>query len=576
MEFIKRHHIVSVFFIYVILTLIFTYPLTAKINSEIPKGGRDAHFTIAKIDKRVNVVKNEGFLQGFSTLTKNYELNTYFLYVFLNLFFNKFTSYNSMFLLSFILSGIGAYLLALYFTKSKPASFLAGLIYAFSPFHYYLAFTAQTGTMHLEWLPFFVLFLFKFFEKFELKYYLLFGLFLFIIALTEHHLLAFTAVFLIIFTIYKIIEDRKLLKNKNFWMYCLFSIVLLLLVAAALFKPLLKIATSESNYLKPDIENIKGNSMHQFAPLAPPIPHSIWSSLSEKIQKKLINNIKHTKSFFIGYSVAIIIVMIPILLLFKNNRNKIKFNGLIFWTVTTITLYILAMGPKLKLYNLDINLPYYLLYKYIPFYENIRSVERFYVYVILGFSILFAYGFWLMTWKHRRMKIIFTVILAVVILSEFWVAPIKTTTIKYSSFYENIRKDNEDYAILEIPGSTSYKFASFAKITDNIHGKRVINGRWMARIIKGQFDFQENTPIIRELLYDLPEGRNPEVKYPPEYFEGATEVLNKYNIRYVTVSKKFLKGNFFKNTVNFIEKYIEYDDKYEDEYLVAYKIKNIQ
>ena len=54
--------------------------------------------------------------------------------------------------------------------------------------------------------------------------------------------------------------------------------------------------------------------------------------------------------------------------------------------------------------KVDSHLPYYLIYKYIPFYVNIRVVGRFFVFVVLGLSILFALATEYLTKKYPSQK----------------------------------------------------------------------------------------------------------------------------------------------------------------------------
>jgi hypothetical protein len=131
---------------------------------------------------------------------------------------------------------------------------------------------------------------------------------------------------------------------------------------------------------------------------------------------------------------------------------------------------------------------------------------------------------------------------------------------------------------LEIPGSTSYDFASYEMILQNVHHKGLINGMPLARKIKDQFEMQQNTPVIKQLLYTLPKGNDPETKFPnpAEYFSEANKILNENNIGYITISKKFVKDQVLKNTEKFIEKYVQYDNKYEDSYIVAYRVLEVK
>ncbi len=65
--------------------------------------------------------------------------------------------YNLLFLLSFPLAGLGMYLLAREMAARRPAAFLAGLIYAFSPHQF--GHLSQLQLLSIAWLPLTLLFL---------------------------------------------------------------------------------------------------------------------------------------------------------------------------------------------------------------------------------------------------------------------------------------------------------------------------------------------------------------------------------------------------------------------------------
>ena len=55
----------------------------------------------------------------------------------------------------------------------------------------------------------------------------------------------------------------------------------------------------------------------------------------------------------------------------------------------------LVLGPYLHYKGLldpPVKMPYWLIYQYLPFYKNIRTVGRLFIYSILGFSMLAAWG----------------------------------------------------------------------------------------------------------------------------------------------------------------------------------------
>jgi hypothetical protein len=71
-------------------------------------------------------------------------------------------AYNVAFLTSFTLSGFGLYLLALRYTRSRLAAFLAGLAFAFAP--YRLSLIGHLSLLTIQWLPLALLHLDAFFQ----------------------------------------------------------------------------------------------------------------------------------------------------------------------------------------------------------------------------------------------------------------------------------------------------------------------------------------------------------------------------------------------------------------------------
>lgn len=574
MKFFQKHSNICVLLIFIGITLAFTFPLVIKFNSVVPRGGGDTLQTIAAVDERMEVLNNQGILRGFLILAKENKISTFFLYVLANLFLGKIAAYNLVFIFSFVMSGFGMYLLAEYFTKNKYAAFLAGLIFAFSPFHFYQSVAVHTGTMHQEWIPFFILFLFKFFEKFELKYYILTGISFVLIALTEHQLLAFTAIFILTFFVYKLFYKRSFLKDKKFWIYLVVSVVTFGIIAITLFGYLLKIASSGENYLDAGIGAAKKYSIKVLDPLIPSGLHSLWPNLGSFLQKNILGQ-ENRGSYFIGFLTIATIVYLAVY--WHRNRDAIKkdphFSGLKFWVIASGVFYIFSLGPAVTINKSNLYLPYFLVYKLFPFYENIRTTGRFFSIAMIGISMLFAYGFICYSKKYKAKKIWKLALIAgVIIILEFWVSPMPTMAIEYSKFYDRLAKESGSFKILEIPGSTDYEFASYKMMTNIVHKKESVDGMPIARKIKDQFDFQQSTPVIKQLLYTLPKGNDPDEKNPPEYYQQANKILKENNIRYITVSKKYMSSEGIKMTEIFVEKYIKYDSKYEDNFLVAYKI----
>jgi hypothetical protein len=585
-RFLQKHHIWTSAAAFALLAIVFTYPLITNFSGEIPKGGRDSYLVMGQIEIRSEVVSSQGWVEGMKTIFKNGDFGSYLPYIVANQFFrNKFVTNNFLFLLSFVLSGLGAYLLALHFTQNKKASFLAGIVFAFSPFHVYQATAIHLGMRHQELIPFFVLFLMRFFEKFEFKFIAFAALFAILIAVTEHQLLAFTALFAAFFVLYKIISDRALLFNKRLWAFLFGSIFFLGAIALAFFGSLLKVALSPDNFLDPGMKSVTNLSIVPSDVLLPPTFQSLWPNVNKYLQESIFHTSSKGDSYYAGISVVVVVLFFLFWFLTEKMRGKKgdadeqkKNSYAKFWLIETAVFFVIAMGPaSIQIGKWTTHLPYYLIYRYIPFYLNIRVVGRFFVFVALGLSVLIAFAAEKLTRKYSWKKCLIVTALGALILIDFWIAPMRTDRLLYSPFYDKIGKDTEPYKLLEIPGSTNDVFFNYEWITRSVHHKELVNGMPLAREIEGQFDFQENTPVIKQLLYTIPKGQNPEKKIgnPLEYYKSANLILNSNNIRYITISKEYTDQEDLLNEEKFIEKYIKFDNKYEDDFLIAYKVTNV-
>ena len=76
---------------------------------------------------------------------------------------NPVLAYNFVFLITFFISGLGMFCLVRRLTGSRNAAFLAGIIFAFFPYHF--AHSAHLEILFMGWIPFFFLYAHKFFDR---------------------------------------------------------------------------------------------------------------------------------------------------------------------------------------------------------------------------------------------------------------------------------------------------------------------------------------------------------------------------------------------------------------------------
>jgi len=620
-----RKEKVKILFFYTLLTIILTWPVFGHLFSSVPSFGSDTMQVIGVAGNQANLLRDEGIIRGTLDLGKRAELNMLTVYAYFQLIFGRILGFNLLFYLSFILSGFGCYLLTDYFIGNKKAAFLAGLIYAFAPFHVHNALGTNVGTMHQEWLPFFALYLFKFFEKFEFKKFLGLAIFLFLIGLTEHQLLAFTLLFILFFVFYKLLTKPRTFLDKRLWAYFVVSAAIFSVVFFFIFRNLFAIATSSKNFLDAGMGSAVRYSNDSLSIFVTPNFHSFWPKAFGKLREQFRRKSSSTFSVYAGYTVLLLSLLGIVFWKYMKKRGQ-AVKGIFFWLAVALGFYILSLGPYLHYKGVldpPVRMPYYLVYQYLPFYKNIRTVGRLFIFSMLAFSLLAAWGMnflqiysqkisskfpptlklWrtgkiqnskfteakdgiIATKKEKKLissvkKNILYFILALIIIVEYLAIPLKTNSLLHSSFYEKLGQDKENYSVLEVPGSTSYDFASRDLVWGSIHRKQTINGYDFARVIKENYKFQRGTPIIRTVLYDLPGGDkgNDRDIMKNSYYNISSEILNYYNIRYIILDKKGLKGNPAKGDVNqfypakaYVTNVIKCADEYEDDYLFACKI----
>ena len=640
-------------------------PVVIFFFNRIPGAYSDTFQVWGKTLEFQNFISDNGIFSVIWHQIENIRFGPIETIAWLQLITNDFVGYNIVWLASFVLAAVGMYALTFYLTKNKFAAIVSGVIFSFSPFHISQAISTNIGTMHYEWIPFFLLFYIKFLRHFKIKDFLLTGVFLILVTFSEHQLVAFLFPFVAIFTLAFLIKNSEKIVNWKFWAYSLSGFIVFFLLIKLMFGSLFEISQSENNYLDAGKDQVLRYSAEAVEPFTPQAFHPIWGEKFNRFRENSQSNSMGRKSTYIGYSV----ILLSIVSLFGFKRRFwIKFfffSAGIFFTIMSFGPYLIWMGEI----NRDSNLPWGFLYDNLKYWDNIRTVSRVYVISLLCFSISAGFGVqflirqinkhflkdkllkekiakikelkkekrekkklekekakihslkdykefilkrfnirkkefldqfkiikkeffnkkkinfkqrkkYIFTYMKERIPFFIALFSVAIITIEYISIPIPTMSMNYSKFYDIIREEKEHFSILEIPGSTSYDYASKLMIYDQIHRKNNLSGTDLARVVKDKWNFQKNTPVISELLYTLPDGGEPPSKeiINDYYFNLGTKILNHYNIRYIVVSKeamdltKGFKEEYYNNTIDFINEELDVTAFYEDNFLKAYKV----
>jgi len=233
------HHLLPLILL-AILTILMTYPLAFHLRDHLPSDLGDPLYPVWLIGHNLAKIK-EGLTNYWDGRIFYPHTNTvlYSDYIPALSFMailpavvskNLIFAYNFLWLLSFFLSGVSAYCLIFYLTRSRWAAFISSLIFAFSPVCF--AHISHLELLFSAWLPFCFLFLHRYFEKPSLANLSLALFFLILQTLSCGHYGLFASFFLGIFGLI-LVFHKGYWSDLRFWL----KTVSLVLVAALILIP---------------------------------------------------------------------------------------------------------------------------------------------------------------------------------------------------------------------------------------------------------------------------------------------------------------------------------------------------
>jgi len=568
---------------YTLLTIILTYPVLFKIKTDIPGTGADSfqwmrilwYTKIAIKEADLAALTHDSLLfypNGIESMPFSSAFNQV-LYVLLSPFLELHVIYTILWLLTFIIGAIGSYLLVKYLTDNKYAAFIAGIVFAFSPYHFSRG-LYFFGAATVQWIPFCALYLMKTVKEEGIKNPILAGIFFILVAMSDLQYLIFMGIFaglVFLYDFYLTLRSRKNFTHsvkQIIIKYFFFGGVAFLGVLPLTINEIL-IAISNQNFLRPNTNEIPKLSNDLMSFFLPSHLHPLLGQFTLDLYSNIPSWFAERVNF-IGY----IVLGLSILALLKSKRKP----DVKFWLVSTFFFTIISLGPILHFNgavaftdsDLKIPLPYQMLYNTIPFLKNCRTVGRFFVIATLGYSVLAGYGFSeLLKYKPERKKLIFTIV-GFLLVFEYLSIPYPTTQVNVPDFYYKISNDKDNYAILEIPQNSNAGYMDFHYLYyQTVHNKALVGG-YAARYPANVRDFQRTTPFIKELQY-YSLGTKDILK--EDVTDIGTSVLNANNIRYVIVHKNQLSSEQLEFVTDLLNRTLKTEpDVYDEDGLIVYRV----
>jgi len=558
----------NIFLLYLLLTLILTYPVILNFSTNTAGDGLDAWMYVwdfwwvkkAIFDPYLNVYHTDyifyptGTSLAFHTLALFESIISIPLQSFLNLI----TIYNIFFILSFLIAAFGMFLLVDYLTKDKKIAFISGIAFTFAPYHFARG-LGHLNMMEYGWIAFFVLFLFKTLNERKMKNPILAGIFLSIIFLTCFYYTIDSIIFTCIFLLYNFLQNRKKIMRIGFIKRFTLMIIIFLLLVIPSSIPRLTEWFSIQEYMKKEIEYSISTLIKPHNYIVPNPFNPIFGNFFKeyfRVDSELGSYYTFASSVvFVGYT----ILLMSMFYIIKNPKKSI------FWISTVVLFFILSLGESEL---------YLLFYNYFPFFSILRDSAQFSIMVMLSLVVLFAFGlkYILKKFKFIRKDLILYSITALVIF-EFLSIPFETSGTYSLEFYKKLAQDDGDYTILDIPiHVTDFQIYMYFQ---TIHGKKIIGGN-IARIQPYTEEFLATTPFIKEVHRTI--NRDYFDNWDQQKSEELYNVLKEYNIKYLIIHKRFIPEDIRTEFTEGIEEFfskIDYLEKYyDDEFIHVYLVKN--
>jgi len=543
------------FLFYLILTLIFTYPVIFHLNTKII-GATDGFFFLWDI---------WWFKYAIFTLHTNPLVNNTIYYplhnvpmvwstpineltaIPLQFLFGDLITYNLLILLHFILAGLFAFIFLQKIIKSDLPAFIGGVVYTFSTYHFITVGIGTLGLATIEFIPLYLYYFIDFINSPCLKNFALMTVFAILVALSDPYIaIYFLFIFAVVFIIYTLIFNRGLLFKRKAFLGLFLSSTVTVIIASAFYMPMvhtvsaLKSAKIMSNDAIIYSEDVLGYFL-------PSKINFLWHRFF--YNKKLNITADH---YFIGY-ITMIIVIAGII------KSKLEYKGLYLLFLTVA--FALSLGPYLQFngpvtFNIHsqphlIPMPYYLIWK-APILRFLRYPGRIALDVTLMLAI-FVSAFLSTVMKKDALTIIVTIALSIVIPLEtepFF--PFLTTDATIPSIYKIIKDEKAIKAIYELPSGSelyhkydlsSYKYMYY----QTYHHKSIVYGHTPRPPDNGD-DFTLLNPLFQ--VFSEPEvlvyGDIIDIK-PDLYIPYGIQALHVHNIQPILLHKDFVLSVFKNN-----------------------------
>lgn len=405
---------------------------------------------------------------------------------YLTIFTNEIFAYNSLLLLSFPLSMLTMYMLMFYLSRNMLVSIFSALIYSFCPFHFVRVWQ-HLGTAQIQWMPLYILALFRLHEKPSFK----FSLFLALALILNYYYDVYYAYFMLMLTVLFfaaiIFRKEEFLAKVRFTKFLILGVAVGAILIIPVLLPFLSTlpqdihrAASVRSLVRP-FDDLFAQSARPLSYILPFTEQPIFGGFTKMFTGTDLWGTSITEhNIFLGFIPMFLALLAfikrkEISLLLRLPRVNPKFI-LFFSFALVIFSWVFSQPPWWDIFGFRLYMPAFFMYKLLPMF---RAYVRWGIVVMLGVSILAGFGLLYVSSKVKTsaLRIVLVVSACFFGLFEFWSIP-KDHTINlanYPAVYDWLKKQDDSIVIAEYPIESEGPNEVY-KFYQTKHRKKIING----------------------------------------------------------------------------------------------------
>ncbi len=445
-------------------------------------------------------------------------------------------AYNLVLLLGLWLSAVGMYWLALELTGMPGPSFVAGLVFAFAPYH--LTQVLSHGHLSaIQWWPFYALFLRRTLLNGQRRDAIVAGVFAALSLWSGLQLSLLLAMWTLLYLTWFLWRHRtELSAYRPIWSRLVGRLGLGGLAVLVLGLPLLLTIMTNWQVLAAAAGRFDESLTRQtdlLAYLLPPTYQPLWGAWFIQLYERFVAN--RALMPYLGLTTLVLVIYAAVVW----SKRREGEEG--FWLASGFVWFVLAAGaaPRIagRVYQ-DLPLPYHWLAGLFPF-SSLRAPDRFNLLLTFSLAVLVGAGLAAASKRHRSLVWLAGLLLAV----EYLAVPLPSwDPPQVSPFLTELAAEPEADAIVDYP--MGYSNAKLWLYYQTIHGKPAVDGH-VSRYTSETYRFIQEQPLLRSLY----QGSERPPYLPVDYFSSADQdppplgpalrSLQEAGVRYVLVHRDY-------------------------------------